>query len=330
MATRTTGAIALRPTGNVQGRYLFYRLNTGRALTRNQWTELPMPNEIIDRVHALARGEHANVAGLILGDCHKNPLGDFNDCLNRDDVDDGSWVTDLNGVGDPYAVDHEASVDAIEPATLDPDAQTVGDTADNEIDDSAVVVADPTQHVGYNDPDGTPGDIIELSDVVDPMQNPGTMDVVDAGGEEIINFDNDNNDRILNDIDGLCDDNTDAPQPTNDDGIATAMDNSDADNDRAATEMDQEYGVRSGAYNLRPRRRRDYSHLHTILHSTILTQHGLKKGLQLFGQDGIDAVMKEMKKLDVREVLEPLPVGSLTFEEGSSCVPNVSQVKEKR
>jgi hypothetical protein len=60
MATRTTGAIALRPTGNAQGGYYFYSLGTGRRLNRNRWTPLPMPAEVIDCVHALARRSHAS------------------------------------------------------------------------------------------------------------------------------------------------------------------------------------------------------------------------------------------------------------------------------
>ena len=60
MATRTTGAIALRPTGNAQGGYYFMSLSTGKRLSRSRWTPLPMPQEVIDRVHALARRGHAN------------------------------------------------------------------------------------------------------------------------------------------------------------------------------------------------------------------------------------------------------------------------------
>jgi hypothetical protein len=35
MATCTTGAITLQPTGNTQGRYYFYSLTTDRLLNRN-------------------------------------------------------------------------------------------------------------------------------------------------------------------------------------------------------------------------------------------------------------------------------------------------------
>ena len=54
MVTRTTGALALRPTGYAQGAYYIMRLTTSRLLTRYQWTALPMPRKVIDRVHLLA------------------------------------------------------------------------------------------------------------------------------------------------------------------------------------------------------------------------------------------------------------------------------------
>ena len=55
MNTRTTGAIAMRPTGNAQGGYWFYSLATGHLLNRNHWTVLPMPADVIARVNTLAR-----------------------------------------------------------------------------------------------------------------------------------------------------------------------------------------------------------------------------------------------------------------------------------
>jgi hypothetical protein len=60
MQTRTTGAISLRPTGNEQGGHYFMSLTTGRRLNRNHWTPLPMPEEVIDRVHTLARRSKAS------------------------------------------------------------------------------------------------------------------------------------------------------------------------------------------------------------------------------------------------------------------------------
>jgi hypothetical protein len=60
MLTRTTGAIALRPTGNAQGGYNFMSLTTGKRLNCYAWTALPMPGEVIECVHALARQNLAN------------------------------------------------------------------------------------------------------------------------------------------------------------------------------------------------------------------------------------------------------------------------------
>ena len=48
MLTRTTGAIALRPTGNVQGGYYFMSLTTGKRLSRYAWTRLTLPGKVID------------------------------------------------------------------------------------------------------------------------------------------------------------------------------------------------------------------------------------------------------------------------------------------
>lgn len=47
MNPHTMGALSLHPTGNAQGRYYFYSLNTSRVLNRNHWTSLPMPAEVI-------------------------------------------------------------------------------------------------------------------------------------------------------------------------------------------------------------------------------------------------------------------------------------------
>ena len=55
MNVRTLAGIALRPTGNDQGGHFFLSLPSGRVVNRNSWTELPMPDGVIDAVHRLAR-----------------------------------------------------------------------------------------------------------------------------------------------------------------------------------------------------------------------------------------------------------------------------------
>ena len=58
MTPRTVGAIAFKPTGDGSA-HVFISLQTGRALTRSNWTELPLPDDAIDRMHTLARRARA-------------------------------------------------------------------------------------------------------------------------------------------------------------------------------------------------------------------------------------------------------------------------------
>jgi hypothetical protein len=58
MSERTTGAIALYPTGNVQSSWYFMSLATGKRFTGYQWTVLPITNDVITRVHDLADAQN--------------------------------------------------------------------------------------------------------------------------------------------------------------------------------------------------------------------------------------------------------------------------------
>ena len=53
MQSRTTGAINLGVTGSIQGTHKFFSLNTGEIIVRRKWTELPVPNEVINRLEEL-------------------------------------------------------------------------------------------------------------------------------------------------------------------------------------------------------------------------------------------------------------------------------------
>ena len=88
MVPRTTGAIALRPTGNAQGGFYFYSLSSGRVISRNRWTELPMPNEVIDRIHFLARRAHAAQGPLAFNNRFGLPYDDTQNNANDSDADD--------------------------------------------------------------------------------------------------------------------------------------------------------------------------------------------------------------------------------------------------
>ena len=73
--------------------------------------------------------------------------------------------------------------------------------------------------------------------------------------------------------------------------------------------MDAKYGGRTGVHGLWPRRPRDYGHLHHQQHAALIgimmSQYNMKKGIKLFGQAGIDAVLSELEQLHERKVMEP-------------------------
>ncbi len=59
LAPRTQGALALGPSGNVQGGHKFYTLNTGMVVVQQDWKVLPMPPSVIDRIHSKVQGQPA-------------------------------------------------------------------------------------------------------------------------------------------------------------------------------------------------------------------------------------------------------------------------------
>ena len=76
MMPRTIGTIALRPTGNKQGGYFFYSLLSGEKIHRTHWTDVPMPEDVKDRLHAMARRAKAD-QGLSFTDRTGTDLDDL-------------------------------------------------------------------------------------------------------------------------------------------------------------------------------------------------------------------------------------------------------------
>eukprot|EP00978_Attheya_sp_CCMP212_P040600 scaffold223530_cov39-Attheya_sp.AAC.1 len=69
--------------------------------------------------------------------------------------------------------------------------------------------------------------------------------------------------------------------------------------------MSPAYGKRKSKHNLQARKPRDYSHIHTTLESIVMTQYSMKKGLKVFGEPGVNAVVDKLQQLHDRGALEP-------------------------
>ena len=95
-------------------------------------------------------------------------------------------------------------------------------------------------------------------------------------------------------------------------------------------EMNARYGKCNGAYNLRPRRPRDYYHLHATLESIVMSQHLIKKEIKLYGNAGVQAVLTELQQLHNRNVLEPTDGSTLSHDERKAALPYLMFLKQKR
>jgi hypothetical protein len=106
---RSTGAIALSPTGNAHGDYFFMSLATGARLSRHRWTELPITDTAIARVEAIAKNEDQPLvqdSGLVIEWRPDHPIDD--------DEYDTSYALPKNAIID----DHNFFDDAIDAAEL--------------------------------------------------------------------------------------------------------------------------------------------------------------------------------------------------------------------
>ena len=111
----TIGALALRPTGNIQGGYFFFSLTTGKVINQMHWTMIPMPKEVIDSVDRMACQEHAGTTLLFEDRDHNEILNldqedddddsdyePYNDDDDDDDDDDNDNNTPTNQPNEPY------------------------------------------------------------------------------------------------------------------------------------------------------------------------------------------------------------------------------------
>jgi hypothetical protein len=55
MESRTTGAINLGPTRNIQGTHNLLSLKTEDLIVMRKWTELPVPSEVIDKLDEMTK-----------------------------------------------------------------------------------------------------------------------------------------------------------------------------------------------------------------------------------------------------------------------------------
>jgi len=400
MRPRTIGAIALRPTGNAQGGYYFLSLSTGRRIHRQHFTELPMPDDVIDRVHQLARQSKAAL-GLTFG---------WRDGTEIDEEDDDS-VADPNYDPDDEPeedlsddeFDNEPDNEDVAPPLAGVADQAIQNNNDNERDEQE------EQEQDEQEPDNN------QPEEADDIQHPDPAGVVSDHSESDDNDEDDQEDGDASEGDASSSDDEeqiDTSSVDDEEQADTArVDAGNAGVDEVEPEiesqMDERYGERT-RQGLRSHRKPDYSkhikasdytmfHVIPIAHSnnhgnnnphqqrlnarpaiksdrpgvdaapkaaqkdtngqkdttttpkltspasdgvlqpgledlehTALTQCSAKKGLQVFGEAGEEAIISEMQQLDTMDVVEQKLASMLTQQEKKDALEYLMFLKKKR
>ena len=365
MNPRTVGALALRAVGNGQGSFYFLSVTTGRVLDRLHATALPMPDDIIDKIHRMAR-QQKNNPGLILAGRNLSPdewdeddddEDDETYCDDDDDDDDDPYNDDDPDIDDNESNHHnnnnEGEDDHIDNEIEDDDdsdhdderegADERGGADDNEDDNSNGTKANdnPTGD-GPDDKEMEGGEpLIENAPPLDDIQQapdnpPGGIPGVGIADEE------EDGVAMIHDIPGDTDDETSLGIP----GVGGNEDDSKGDEQHMTTPDVNNNTV--GGYGLRNRRGQNYNHQYVgedfvVGEDTGVTlvtkesdevletpQMSMKAGLRTFGEDGMKAVEKDMRQLHDRDVMKPVHKNCLTTEQQREALAYLMFLKRKR
>jgi hypothetical protein len=145
MTPRTIGALALWPTGNVQGTWYFMSLSTGRVLKWNHATQLPMPHEVIDSIHWMARRQKAN-PGLVFAD--RNNVLDDSDYDSDDELYEDSDSNDDDWL-QPSGLDEDDHGNYVPPN--DGDTGSTDDNLDDPVDNDSADEPSDDESIGNFD-----------------------------------------------------------------------------------------------------------------------------------------------------------------------------------
>ena len=322
LLSRTVGAIALRPTGNQQGGYFFMSLHTGRIINRLHATKLPMPSEVIIRVDQLAKAQNMTPS-LAFG--------------NRDNRLIAQDIVDDDETENAYIPTDEADSTLYYDQDSSPTSMVNNDTATDVNEYSDIPHSDmPTEVMHMNDV-ATASTMTNELTIPTGAENDRVTPLLDVVEE---------NDHNVNDQDSVLDvveesdhneDDQDGVNQCLEADIETPMNTSHADSNqqdeqqntvpvpaedivdkKMDDEMDAKYGTRSTRWNLRQRKQRTYDHKYDehaeifVAQSSEATmatpQMPIRRGLKMFGSQGISAVKAELQQLHDLKVMKAKPL----------------------
>ena len=358
MNPRMVGAIALCLVGNGQGSFYFLSVTTGRVLNRLHATALPMPDDVIDKLHRMARQQKSN-PGLIFADCNLNPE-------EYDDDDDDETYHDNSESEDEDDMSHNDEEDSdvdddemVAPGAPEAGEEVVPDNNGGDGEDDDIESEDDEGKSDDGEDDEIEPPLMENDDngnedQADEEQPPGVVPGEATGAMEA-DQNEEQDEPILEEIPGVNDEEIEPETP----GVGTGEEDEGSENGNDPPTLDEvtdqqppapprEHNNTGTRYNLRSGRSRSYDHRYAgkdcIVedeNDIVMTMEGtgevlktpqmsLKAGLRTFGADGMKAVEKEMKQLHDRDIMIPVHKKSLTPEQRREALAYLMFLKRKR
>jgi hypothetical protein len=292
MHPRTKGAIALGPSGNIQGGFKFMALDTGKKITRRSWDVIPMPDIVIERVNTLGADQPEQ---MTFTDRHGRIIGDNDDMTNpiNDDFNLIENDVDIPGVD----IDEIPGVDIAEITGVDMDNETYAGN------DSAPPNADN----------------VDSDNLDTPPPDPSTVAAENTTAAA------DNTTDVAQPI--TTQDETRRSTRIRTQTKAYTPGFSGSKYSYAVTQLQNDGLLNPDAHMFL---QGDFYQTEPDVVTTIMTQLSLKSGLRQWGSRAYDAAESEMKQLHLRDTFKPMHWSSLTRVQRLMTLESHMFLKEKR
>ena len=341
MKERTIGAIALGPSGNLQGGVRFFSLDTGRVINRKKedYELIPMPADVIKRVNRMARKSRS---GITFGDRTNNDDENEEDDPEDEEYNPTTVNTDVNV--DPEVPDtvEEGIDDDTESHQTDHD-QMIENTGVNNDNESISSNDDQDPHqTDEESADDEPEDQTNIpidEEQSEPEGQPQESD--DDSHSDSSDTDQDDNDPIVQ-----PDVHTEQPQEqesytTRSGRMPTSTQHEDfvyvQNNSVRKVETDQfPSKIRKLSANEQENYIKSLNFLNDCqrtdnsIYAHVMTQMNVARGIREYGEAGKASAMKEINNLVSRDCFGEIEYESLSDQQKRNALPILMFMVMKR
>ena len=334
MMSRSTPSIALKRSNDRGGHY-FMSIDTGKKIHGSKWVVKPINKDVIDRVHALAAKEQQPL--LI----NNTPLFEYSIGRPVSNVDEDEEEDPDYDSEDNYEIEPEEL--HVNEGDLDN-----GEDNMNMITDDDYETQDAVDDLDQENSQGVEEELF-IEDNEDPRINEETnmVDVDDSNNNSIGDAQG-TTDGADDGILGTGTDNVDLPEPTNEEELGTKVENGV----RRSMRANRALGVNRLTMHSTGKKYRSQQSLQYLMKKQLskqkmtpklvdiackvmFAQMSARKGIKMFGEEAIAALMKEYSQLDQgamkgKPVICPIDPDKLDSEQKRRAMNVVNLIQKKR